>query len=168
MDIAADSHTQDTAGGARAALGLLGWVALSYAAALGGIFAGPGDWYDSLRKPAFNPPGWVFGPVWTLLYAMMGTSAWLVWRRGGFKHAGTALGLFILQLVLNAAWTPLFFGLKAPGVALVVIIALWLAILATAIAFMGRSRLAALLLLPYLLWVSYATLLNGSLWYLNS
>ncbi len=168
MHVTSNVDPQPVAGGARSALGLLGWMVLCYSAALGGVFAGPGDWYDNLRKPAFNPPSWVFGPTWTLLYAMMGTSAWLVWRRGGFRHAGAALGLFMLQLILNAAWTPLFFGLQAPGVALVVIAALWLAILATAVAFRNRSHLAALLLLPYLLWVGFATVLNGSLWYLNS
>lgn len=168
MKVVSHTNGQPPASGARSALGLVGWIVLSYAAALGGVFVGPGDWYANLRKPAFNPPGWVFGPVWTLLYVMMGASAWLVWRRTGFKHAGTALGLFILQLILNAIWTPLFFGLKSPGASLVVIVGLWVAILATALAFKNRSRLAALLLLPYLVWVSFATVLNASLWYLNS
>ncbi|MCB9896138.1 MAG: tryptophan-rich sensory protein [Planctomycetes bacterium] len=152
----------------RSVLGLAGWIALCFAASVGGVFFAPAEWYDRLEKPAFNPPAWVFGPVWTLLYIAMGTSAWLVWRSGGFGKARLALGLFLLQLLLNAAWTPIFFGLQAPGAALLVIIALCLAILSTALAFRRHSRPAAGLLLPYLLWVSFASVLNAALWYLNS
>lgn len=102
--------------------------------------------------------------MWTALYAMMGVSAWLVWRRG---NARGALALWLLQLSFNAAWTPVFFGLHWMGVALIIIIAMWLAILATILAFRRHSRAAAMLLVPYLLWVSFATVLNATLWHLN-
>jgi len=144
--------------------GLAAWVLLSYAASASGAFFSPGDWYASLNKPSFNPPGWVFGPVWTALYAMMGVSAWLVWRQG---NGVRPLAPWLLQLGLNAAWTPVFFGLHRMDIALVIIIAMWLAILATILAFRKRSRPAALLLVPYLLWVSFATVLNAALWQLN-
>lgn len=144
--------------------GLAGWVLLAFAASAAGAFFSPGDWYASLNKPSFNPPGWVFGPVWTVLYAMMGVSAWLVWRQG---NGVRPLAPWLLQLSLNAAWTPVFFGLHRMDIALVIIIAMWLAILATILAFRKRSRPAALLLVPYLLWVSFATVLNAALWRLN-
>ncbi len=127
----------------------------------------PGEWYASLRRPSWNPPGWVFGPVWTALYAMMALAAWLVWKRGGFIQQRTALRLFLLQLALNAAWTPLFFGLHWPSVAFAEIVLLWLAIAATLAAFRRASRPAAWLLVPYLAWVSFAAFLNFTLWRLN-
>jgi tryptophan-rich sensory protein len=136
------------------------------ASASGAVFM-PGEWYAGLEKPSFNPPNWVFGPVWTLLYLLMGVSAWLVWRRRGFSGARFALGVFLLQLALNAAWTPVFFGAHMPGVALVVILAMWAAILATMLAVRPHSVLAAALLAPYLLWVSFASVLNFELWRLN-
>lgn len=150
--------------GVKAWAGLAGWVLLAFAASAAGAFFTPGDWYASLNKPSFNPPGWVFGPVWTALYAMMGVSAWLVWRRG---NAARPLAPWLVQLALNAAWTPVFFGLHRMDVALVIIIAMWLAILATILAFRRHSRAAALLLVPYLLWVGFATVLNAALWQLN-
>ncbi len=128
----------------------------------------PGEWYASLRKPSWNPPGWIFGPVWTALYAMMAVAAWLVWRRGGFAAQRRPLGWFLAQLALNAAWTPLFFGLHWPGVAFAEIVLLWLAIVATLAAFRRVSRTATLLLVPYLLWVTFATVLNFTLWRLNA
>ncbi len=129
---------------------------------------GPGDWYANLDKPWFNPPNWVFGPVWSLLYCMMAVAAWLVWR----KAASTPelywpLGLFAFQLILNALWTPLFFGLQRPDLAMITIIVLWAAIAATTVAFYPVSRTAAALFLPYWLWVSFAALLNATLWWLN-
>jgi tryptophan-rich sensory protein len=146
---------------------LAGWVLLCFAAAaLGGLFM-PGDWYASLRKPSWNPPGWVFGPVWTVLYTMMAVAAWLVWRRGGFAAQRRPLTLFLVQLALNAAWTPLFFGLHWPGVAFAEMLFLWLAIGATLLAFRPVSRVAAWLLAPYLAWVSFAAALNFTLWRLN-
>lgn len=144
---------------------LVGWVLLAFAASASGAFFMPGDWYAGLNKPAFNPPSWIFGPVWTLLYLMMGVSAWLLWRRAGFASA--AIKLWLLQLALNAAWTPVFFGAQEMGWALVVIIAMWAAILATIVAALRVSKPAALLLVPYLLWVSFATVLNATLWHLN-
>lgn len=144
--------------------GLAGWVLVSFAASASGAFFSPGEWYASLNKPSFNPPPWVFGPVWTALYAMMGVSAWLVWR---CRDARRPLALWLLQLAFNAAWTPVFFGLHRMDIALVIIIAMWLAILATILAFRRHSRAAALLLVPYLLWVGFATALNAALWRLN-
>jgi tryptophan-rich sensory protein len=120
-----------------------------------------------LVQPALTPPGWVFGPVWTLLYIMMGVAAWLVWRRYGLAGAFWPLGLFILQLGLNALWSYLFFGLKNPGLAFLDIVALWLAILATLIAFWHYYPPAGQLLLPYLLWVTFAVYLNLQFWRLN-
>ncbi len=152
----------------RSWLALVSWLALSFgAAAMGGLFM-PGEWYASLKKPAWNPPGWVFGPVWTALYTMMAVSAWLVWRRGGWAAQRRPLMLFLLQLVLNAAWTPLFFGLHWPGLAFAGIVLLWLAIAATLVAFRPASRTAAWLLAPYLAWVGFAAVLNFTLWRLNA
>lgn len=127
----------------------------------------PGEWYAGLNKPAWNPPGWLFGPVWSALYTMMAVAAWLVWRRGGFAAQRRPLGWFLAQLVLNAVWTPLFFGLHRPGVAFAEILLLWLAIAWTIAAFWRVHRTAAWLLAPYLAWVSFAAVLNGTLWRLN-
>jgi translocator protein len=149
-------------------LALGGWLVLCFApAALGGFFM-PGEWYASLKKPSWNPPGWVFGPVWTALYATMALAAWLVWRRGGFAAQRRPLVIFLVQLALNAAWTPLFFGLHWPGAAFAEIILLWLAIAATVAAFARVSRLAAWLLVPYLAWVGFAAALNFTIWHLNA
>jgi translocator protein len=146
---------------------LAGWLALCYgAASLGAIFM-PGEWYATLNKPSWNPPGWIFGPVWSALYSLMAVSAWLVWKRGGFVAQRRPLALFLTQLVLNTAWTPLFFGLHRPGIAFVEIVLLWLAIAATLVAFRPVSRVAAWLLAPYLAWVSFAAALNFTLWRLN-
>jgi len=154
--------------GMKSALALAGWLALCFgAASLGGIFM-PGDWYATLKKPSWNPPGWIFGPVWSALYMMMAVAAWLVWKRGGFAGHRRPLALFLTQLVLNATWTPLFFGLHWPGIAFTEIVLLWLAIAATLAAFRPVSRAAAWLLAPYLAWVSFATVLNFALWRLNS
>lgn len=136
------------------------------AATFGAIFA-PGEWYAQLRKPSWNPPSWLFGPVWTALYTMMAISAWLVWRRGGFAANARPLGLFAVQLVFNALWSWLFFGLKNPALALIDIVLLWVAIAATLAAFYRVHRVAGWLLVPYLAWVSFATVLNATLWLLN-
>lgn len=148
-------------------LGLCGWLLLCFAAAAGGAWFMPGEWYAALRKPAWNPPGWLFGPVWTALYTMMAVAAWLVWRQGGWAKQRRPLLIFLAQLALNALWTPLFFGLHQPGVAFAEIILLWLAIAWTIAAFWREHRLAAGLLAPYLAWVSFAAVLNGTLWRLN-
>jgi translocator protein len=149
-------------------LGLAGWLAACFAAAAFGGFFMPGDWYASLRKPSWNPPGWIFGPVWTALYSMMAVSAWLVWKRGGFIAQRRPLGFFIIQLILNAAWTPLFFGLHKPGWAFAEIVLLWLAIAATMLSFRREHRLAGWLLAPYLAWVTFAAVLNFTLWRMNA
>ncbi|MBU3680122.1 MAG: tryptophan-rich sensory protein [Candidatus Kapabacteria bacterium] len=148
-------------------LALLFWILLCFTAAAGGGFVMTGDWYAMLSKPTWNPPSWVFGPVWTVLYIMMGVSVWLVWKEGGFARQRRPMTLFLVQLVLNAIWTPLFFGMHMLGTAFAEIILLWLAILATILAFRRVSSTAAWLLVPYLLWVSFATVLNGTLWRMN-
>jgi translocator protein len=122
------------------------------------------DWYPALNKPSWTPPGWLFGPVWTTLYIMMGVAAWLVWQK---PNSIRALVFWAVQLVLNFAWSFVFFGARAPGLGLINIIALWLAIAATIYVFTRSSRAAAFLLVPYLLWVSFATALNASIWVLN-
>jgi tryptophan-rich sensory protein len=126
------------------------------------------SWYVTLSKPALNPPSAVFGPVWTTLYALMGISAFLIWKRGlDRKDVKAALGIFIVQLILNALWSIIFFGLHSPGGALVEVIFLWFAILATIISFYKISKVSAYLLLPYIFWVSFAAYLNYSIWILN-
>jgi len=148
-------------------LGLLGWIVLTFlAAAIGSQFM-PGAWYASLAKPSWNPPGWVFGPVWTVLYLLMAIAAWLVWRAAGLTGARLALACYLLQLVLNAAWSWLFFGRQSISGALADIIALWALILLTMVLFRRHSATAAALLVPYLLWVSFATALNFALFRLN-
>ena len=122
------------------------------------------DWYPTIAKPAWNPPSWIFGPVWTALYAMMAVAAWLVWRQAGW---GGALGWFAVQLALNAAWSPLFFGLHRIDLALLDIVALWVAIAGTMVAFWKITPVAGWLFVPYLAWVSFAAALNFSLWQLN-
>jgi benzodiazapine receptor len=125
-------------------------------------------WYPTLTKPFFNPPAWVFGPTWTVLYIMMGVAAFLVWRQGfSTKDVRLALTLFAAQLALNGLWSIFFFGLQSPGVAFAEILLLWLSIVATVWIFRRVVPAAALLMLPYLAWVSFAAVLNGSIWMLN-
>ena len=148
-------------------LGLGGWIAITFlAAAIGSRFM-PGEWYASLAKPSWNPPSWIFGPVWTLLYLLMAIAAWLVWRAAGFSGAGPALGCYLLQLALNAAWSWLFFGRHTLSGALVDIVALWVAIVLTALLFRRHSPAAAALFLPYIAWVTFAAGLNWALFRLN-
>ena len=126
------------------------------------------DWYPTLTKPSFNPPAWVFGPAWTVLYITMGVAAFLVWRKGlDADGVRIALTVFAVQLALNGLWSMLFFGMQAPGWALVEIIVLWIAIGITSVLFWRVAPAAGALLLPYWGWVSFATLLNASLWWLN-
>ena len=127
----------------------------------------PGGWYDQLDKASFHPDQAVFGPVWTTLYTIIGVAAWLVWRHRPSPARTTALVLFGIQLVLNALWTPIFFGLERPTLALVEIGLLVLAVVATIRAFFGVDRTAAVLLLPYFGWIAFATLLNASIVALN-
>lgn len=132
-------------------------------AAIGAPFVRPG-YYQRLSKPGWAPPSGVFGPVWTVLYAMIGTAAWLVSERAGSDRA---LRLWGLQLALNAAWTPLFFGARARGLALVEIAVMWVAIAATTASFLSRRRLAGALMVPYLAWVTFATALTYEVWRRN-
>ncbi len=140
------------------------------ASGIGALFTTPqiGGWYATLERPAIAPPNWVFGPVWTLLYAMMAVAAWLVWKREGLRQAALPLGLFGVQLVLNVLWSVLFFGLEDPFAAFIEISLLWVFILATATAFFRRSNWAGGLMVPYLCWVSFAAVLNYQFWTLNS
>lgn len=121
-------------------------------------------WYPKLRKPGWNPPNGIFGPVWTVLYLLMAIAAWLAWRQSGIS---IWLVLFMVQLVLNAAWTLIFFGWKRPELAAVEIAILWVAIAVTLIGFFSLSFLAGLLLVPYLAWVTFAGFLNLAIWRLN-
>lgn len=146
---------------------LAGWIVLTFSAAASGVFVATGGWYAGLAKPSWNPPGELFGPVWTLLYAMMAVAAWLVWREGGWKAQKPALRWYLVQWALNALWTPIFFGLHRPGLAFVEILILDLAVLATLMAFWRVRQAAGLLLVPYALWVAFATVLNVTIWRLN-
>ena len=135
---------------------------------IGSIFTTPAitTWYAALQRPSFAPPNWVFFPVWTSLFIMMGTSLFLVWQKE--EKNVTARYIFAAQLVLNILWSVAFFGLKSPLMGLIEIIILWIAILATILSFMKISRTAGYLLIPYILWVSFAAILNFSIWRLNS
>jgi tryptophan-rich sensory protein len=126
------------------------------------------DWYSLLEKPVFNPPSWVFFPVWTLLYTLMGISLYIVWEKGLHdREVKIGLLIFGIQLILNVLWSFLFFGLRSPYYGFVGIIFLWLAILLTIVQFRNISKTASYLLIPYILWVSFAVLLNYNLWTLN-
>jgi tryptophan-rich sensory protein len=143
---------------------LVGLLLLNAAVAWGGGLAstsGVDGWYADAAKPAWTPPNWVFGPVWTVLYAVMAVAAWLIWRRHGFRAARTALVLYGVQLALNAAWTPVFFGAEQLGAGLAIILALEVALVATIVAFHRLTPWVAWLLGPYLTWVLYATTLNA-------
>ncbi len=147
------------------------WILLSECAGLlGTIFTASAipTWYATLEKPALNPPSWVFGPVWTILYALMGVAAFLVWRQGWEKkEVKQALGVFGMQLILNAVWSILFFGAQNPFIALIDILLLLCAIVLTMGVFFRVSKPATYLLIPYLVWVSFATYLNWSIYRLN-
>ena len=154
----------------RAILGLVAWLLASFsAAALGSYFTVPAlpAWYPTIAKPPWTPPEWVFGPVWTLLYTMMGAAAWVVWAKKGFAGARGALGLFLAQLALNALWSVIFFGWRMPGAAFAEIILLCCAVAATARAFFRHSAPAGWLLVPYALWLLFAAALNFAIWRLN-
>lgn len=151
------------------ALGLIGWLVLCFlAAAIGsvGSMEAP-SFYGQLQQPEWAPPPSVFGPVWTLLYTMMAIAAWLVWRQGGFKANGLALGVFLVQLALNALWSWTFFAWQLGALSLVNIVALLVLIVVTIVLFGRVQRWAAAVLAPYLLWVGFATALNFTLWRMN-
>ena len=150
-------------------LGLVGWLVLSFAASAVGAVASiqAESFYAQLAQPVWAPPPSVFGPVWTVLYALMGIAAWLVWRSGGFRTNRQALTLFLLQLAFNAVWSWLFFAWHLGVLSLADILVLWILIVATLVSFWRVRPLAGALLIPYLLWVSFAAALNYSLWQLN-
>ncbi|MBX3420596.1 MAG: DUF2867 domain-containing protein [Pirellulaceae bacterium] len=152
------------------ALWLVGLLLATWsAAALGGWATGSsvGSWYQELSKPQWHPPDWIFGPVWSALYCMMAVAAWLVWRRVGWLDARWPMFLYAAQLALNALWSVLFFGLRSPGLAMAEILLLWVAIAITTIQFASRSAWAGWLMVPYLLWTTFAAILNGTLWSMN-
>jgi benzodiazapine receptor len=151
------------------ALGLVGWFAATFVTGAVGAIASvsAATFYRELSQPSWAPPAWLFGPVWSALYVLMGIAAWLVWREHGFRGAATGLKLFVVQLIANATWSWLFFVWHQGALSLVEIVLLWSLIAGTIVAFWRLHRLAALLLVPYLLWVSFATGLSGSLWRLN-
>lgn len=150
-------------------LGLLGWLALCFAIAALGAWASinASSFYGELARPSWAPPAWLFGPVWSALYFMMAVAAWLAWRERGFAGARGALTLFLVQLAANALWSWLFFGWKLGALASVEVIVLWALILATLMAFWRIRPLAGALLLPYLAWVSFATVLCITIWRMN-
>lgn len=150
-------------------VGLVGWLAVSYLAAAIGAVASvrAGAFYAGLVRPAWAPPAALFGPVWTVLYALMGIAAWVAWRAGGFAAARAALTLFLVQLAVNALWSWLFFGWHRGGLAVADILLLLALIVATLVAFWRIRKAAAALLVPYLLWVGFACALNYSVWQLN-
>ncbi|MEP0813171.1 MAG: tryptophan-rich sensory protein [bacterium] len=125
------------------------------------------EWYPRITKPSWTPPSWLFGPVWTILYVLMAVSAWRIWTRHRHERALLCLGIFSVQLAFNALWTGIFFGMRNPFLAFIEIIALWLLILLTIILFFNRDRLAGYLLIPYLMWVTFAAALNGAIAFLN-
>ncbi len=142
-------------------------VACQFAGVIGSFFTAP-EWYATLDKPFFTPPDWAFAPVWITLYLLMGIAAYIVWSRGLKKPAVRfSMAAFGVQLALNAFWSVAFFGLRSPLFGLIVIAALWAAVLATILGFMKISTKAALLLVPYILWVSLAAILNLSIYLLN-
>lgn len=149
--------------------GLLGWVAITFVAATLGAWASTSaaSFYASLALPAWAPPASVFGPVWTLLYAMMAVAAWLVWRERGWRGARPALLLYLVQLAVNALWSWLFFGWKLGALAFADILVLIVLVCATIVMFACIRRLAAVLLLPYLAWISFASALNFAVWRAN-
>lgn len=150
-------------------LGIVGWLAITFvAAAIGGAGSiNAGSFYEQLMLPEWAPPSSLFGPVWTVLYAMMGISAWLVWRVDGFLTARVALTLFLIQLALNAVWSWVFFAWHLGGLAFANILLLWILIVTTLIAFWRVRAIAGALLVPYLLWISFASALNYTIWQLN-
>lgn len=150
---------------------LFGWILLCELAGITGVFfttpAIP-TWYASLVKPSFSPPNWIFGPVWTLLYALMGVAVYRIWRLGT-KRKGVrqALMWFFINLTLNALWSPIFFGAQQIAAAFIIISAIWVTIIILIVRYHKLDTVSAYLLVPYLLWVSFATVLNYNLWLLN-
>ena len=150
-------------------LGLLYWLVLTFAfaafAAVASVQAG--TFYMQLSRPAWAPPAWLFGPVWTVLYLLMAIGAWLVWKAHGLRRAGAALSLFVLQLAANAMWPWVFFAWHQGALAFLEILFLWALIVGTIVTFWGLQKVAAALLLPYLAWVTFACALTFTAWKLN-
>lgn len=141
-----------------------GFLAATFVVSLSGAIFTPGPWYDRLRKPSWNPPSWLFAPAWAVLYVMIATAGWLVWKQVGF---GPAMLVYAVQLVINAMWSGLFFGLRRPDIGFYGVTALWLSVLACIVAFAPISPGAMWLMVPYLAWVSFAGFLNWTLWRMN-
>lgn len=151
-------------------LGLIVFLVVCFVAAgIGGAVTTPkiGTWYATLVKPSWNPPYWIFGPMWSAWYLCMAVAGWLVWRQEGLAAAKLPLALFGVQLALNVLWSCIFFGLEKPGLAFVEVLLLWTAIAATMILFWQRSSAAGILFLPHLAWVSFAAVLNFVVWWMN-
>jgi benzodiazapine receptor len=147
--------------------GVIGWLGLTFGAAwLGSRFL-PDQWYQNLSKPTWNPPNSIFAPVWTILYLLMALAAWWIWRSNGLQTTLLPLTMFGLQLLLNVAWSWLFFGRHRPDLAFLDIIGLWIALLITLLSFWRLTALAGILLIPYLAWVSFAAILNWTIWQMN-
>jgi tryptophan-rich sensory protein len=143
-------------------------ICVGLSGSLFSVNKGPGGWYEALNKPVFTPPAWIFGPVWTILYILMGVAAFCIWRKGiENRQVKWALMWFIFQLLLNLAWSPLFFGLHWIGIAFLEIVVLWAAVVLTALSFHRVSKFAALLFYPYVIWLTFAVLLNVSIWWMN-
>lgn len=152
-------------------IGLFFWIGICFLVAWSGAQVSPGiassEWYGALNKPSWNPPNWLFGPVWTLLYTLMGIAAWKVWKDFGFESAKSALIAFLIQLALNGLWSQIFFRFHQTGWAFIEIIFLFAAILITTFLFSKQDNRAAWLMVPYILWVSFAACLNGTIWCIN-
>ena len=149
---------------------LAGFLVASFsAAAVGGAATATsvGTWYQTLHQPAWNPPNWIFGPVWTLLYILMSVAAWRVWRTGDADAARRTFRWFAAQLSLNLLWSVLFFGLRAPGIAFAEVIVFWAVLVVMLRRFWLADKIAAALWAPYVAWVSFASVLNGTVWWLN-
>ena len=146
---------------------LLGFILVSALAGAVGVIFKPGAWYAVINKPSFTPPNWIFPVVWPILYLMMAVAAWIIWTKRGFDRGRLPLKWFAVQLALNAAWSWIFFGRHALGTALAEIMLLWIAIVFTLLLFWKINRWAGGLMAPYLLWISFALVLNFSIWHLN-
>jgi translocator protein len=146
---------------------LIGFLGACFLAASIGAAFRPGDWYEQLAKPSWRPANWVFPPTWAVLYLTIAISGWLVWNTAGFAGAVVPLTIYFVQLVLNAAWSPIFFGMRRPDLAFMEIVLLWFSIVATVASFYRLNATAAWLLFPYLAWVTFAGALNFRIWQLN-
>jgi len=152
---------------AKKILGLVGWILLCSLAGIFGAQFEPGTWYQLLNKPAWTPPNWIFPVVWPILYILMGISVWMIWKMKETSLWQTEFTWFFVQLILNALWSWIFFGMHMIGTGLAEILLLWVSILFTTLLFWKRNHTAGILLMPYLAWVSYASALNFAIWHLN-